>query len=204
MVEQSAQNRRKEEQRALQDLVEQARDGDGRALARLCETIAGGVFFHAARLVRRREDAEDVLQEVLLRVCERIESLQDPRAFPAWLGQITVNKAFELYKQNRTGAALDLADYEELFREENEDLLPQSYVENDELRSYVLDLIDTLPTRQRQAVVLRYYRDMSVGEAAEAMGLSRPTASQYLKLARDNLRKMMKISGTRAGIPTPV
>ena len=62
-------------------LVERSIEGDSDALSVLCEKISKGVMYRVSYGLENREDAEDVTQEVLIDVCEKIYELREPRAF---------------------------------------------------------------------------------------------------------------------------
>ncbi len=159
------------EELAFGDVVRLSVKGDADMLYVLCQRIAKGVLFHTAHLLGNQADAEDVSQEVLLRVCEKIGDLRDPETFWGWLGKIITNEANRhLAKNTRHGVVLNIDDYLTNVVEEKIDFLPHEYAENEEFRAFVVKTIDALPVRQREAVFLHYYNGLNVSETAEAMG----------------------------------
>ncbi len=177
----------------LKSLVERAINGDDRALYDLCAQITKSVYFHAIRLVGNQADAEDVMQEVCLRVCEKIRELRSPEAFRGWLSKITSNEARELYrKKAKRGVVLNIDDYLDSIIEEKKDFLPEEYTQKEEYRQAVVEIIDTLPRRQREAVMLRYMGELGVTEVAKEMGIGPPRVTEYLALAREKLKTEME------------
>ncbi len=85
---------------AIEKLVRQAGCGDRQALADLCHAVGKKVLFSVMRLMPRSQDAEDVAQEVLRRLCGNIHTLKDPRAFYVWLNRIVLNEVREHARAN--------------------------------------------------------------------------------------------------------
>ena len=134
-------------------------------------------------------DAEDVTQEVLLSVCKNIGALREPKAFGKWLSSIITHEANRYAKiKNNKGFMLDIDEYTESVLEKNIDFLPEENIDNQELRAFMMDIISGLPTRQRQAIMLFYYDELSVTEVAETMGITHQNASKYLALGHEKIK----------------
>jgi RNA polymerase sigma-70 factor (ECF subfamily) len=177
----------------FQDLVTKAMKGNSQALCTLCEEVSKGVYFRIVHLLGTSDDAEDVLQEVMLRVCEKIADLRNPQAFVGWLGTITANEARQQIRKNAgLGIVLDIDDYLEYIMEDNRDFLPQMYTEREEYSRIILEILDTLPRRQREAIFLYYYDGLGVVEVAAAMGITAGGVSQYLALAREKIKAALE------------
>jgi len=178
-----------EENKNLEAITEKAIGGDKEALCMLCEEIAKSVLFRAKYILNNESDAEDVAQEVLIRVCENIGSLRSPKALKAWLGGIIMNESNRhIAKNMKKRATVDIDDYIESFEDDRDHIKPQGYVENVETRVAIMEILRNLPVRQREAVILHYYDELSVVEVAQAMGITKQNASKYLSLAREKLK----------------
>ncbi len=154
-LEQESQNNIAADNVAFENIVTRASRGDDHALYLLCEKIAKKVLFHATQILRNQKDAEDVSQEALIRVCEKIGDLRDPKAFKGWLGRIVSNEAAQhLRKTAKQGVVLNIDDYLENIMENKDDFLPEEYVKREETRQYVMEILRGLPMRQREAVLL--------------------------------------------------
>jgi len=70
--------------------------------------------------------------------------------------------------------------------------MPQESFEKNKSRTEIMSVLEKLPIRQREAVVLHYYSDMSVSEVATAMKISRQNASKHLSLARDRFKVLIE------------
>ncbi len=183
-----------------ESLVVQTARGDREALIKLCQTIAKSVLFRVRRLLPNYQDAEDVSQDVLIRVCENIHTLKNPASFEAWVNSIILNEARRHMKQAaKTTDVLHIEDYVFEVEEEDEDFLPQAHSLREEDCRTIIEIIDALPDRQREVVMLYYYRGLKTVETAEVMGISRATATQYLKLAREKIKEELRRLSEQAG-----
>lgn|GEM_PF-1064452 len=170
-------------------LVKQATKGDKEALGQLIGSIAKGVLYRVKYGLNNESDAEDVAQEVLMRVCEKIHELRTPEAFRVWLGRIIMSETNNFRaKSKKQRDVLDISDYMELLAENRETFLPVHYAENADVRQAVLKAIERLPARQRQTVVLHYYDGLSVNDIAESLGLAQTSISTHLMRARAEIK----------------
>jgi RNA polymerase sigma-70 factor (ECF subfamily) len=178
---------------AFERLVRAAARGSRTALSALCDEIVSRVYYQAAYMTRDGDDAQDVMQESLMRVCDNIRKLRDPKAFYPWMNHIVVNEVRRfMAKKNDRGVVVNIQDYENALPEENADMLPVAYAENAELRAMVIEIIDGLPQRQREAILLYHYDGLSVTDTARVMEISHQAASKLLRLANEKIKSEMK------------
>jgi len=177
----------------LESLVARASAGDVGALRELIETIGKSVLFSTMRMVACEEDAEDISQNVLFYVCNKISALREPKAFRVWLNKIIASEAkMFIVKKSGRGIILDINDYLDNIAEDNASLLPHGYVEKKETRATIMRIVDSLPYRQRQAVVLHYFEGFTVTETADVMDIDKANVSQYLTLAREKIKAKLE------------
>jgi len=177
----------------IESLVERAVHGDSGALYSLCENVIDGVLYHAKYILGNVMDAEDVTQNILLRMCENIKNLRDPKAFRAWLGGIQTNETRRFMAEHAKHVnVVNIDDYTDGLWEENAERLPRDFVEEKSPDYDMMEIVSRLPIRQREAVILRYFNDLSVTEVARAMNISHQNASRYLDLAQKKLRNEIK------------
>ena len=183
-----------EARQQLEKLVENAIQGDKDALSELCKQTARGILFRVTKIMGKNDGAEDISQEVLLRLCTGINKLKDPKTFHGWLAKIIINeKNRYLSKQIGRGDTMNIDDYVDVVTEQRAEFLPSAWAEKEDTREIISSVVSTLPMRQREAVVLHYYDNLSVSETADAMGIAIPTASQYLTLAREKLKTTLEM-----------
>jgi RNA polymerase sigma-70 factor (ECF subfamily) len=177
-----------------------ARAGNREALVNLCKAVVKDVMFRASFILNNHMDAEDVTQEVLIKVCKNIRDLKEPKAFISWLNTIIVNESRSQIARNAKYApVLELQSYLDAEIEEDAELLPQDYVLREDDRRIVTDAIRTLTERQREAVMLHYYDGLTITETAGVMKTTRQNASLHLKLARVNVKREIEMQLSNAG-----
>jgi len=125
-------------------------------------------------LMGDRDLAEDVAQDAFIRVAGRFRHMRYPDAFPAYLRKTVVNRCLSLHRRGRVERAY-------IARESGR--RPQEGAESPDLatRGQLRAALETLPIRQRAAIVLRYYHDLSEQQAADALACS-PAAARSLVL----------------------
>ena len=185
----------------LIELVEKAMNGDSSELTPLCAKIIDPVLYRVLRIVRKREDAEDITQEIMLRVCQHIKKLRDPELFRVWLTKIITNEVNRyMAKSNDYNKKLEnIDDHRELI-DENEANLPMESAVNKEAFAVVLKLIESLPEQQQMVVRLRYYDGMSHSEITKAMNIKKTTVSTHLIRAHEKIKaELEKMSDALGG-----
>ena len=131
-------------------------------------------------LVGDRELAQDLVQEAFLKVFARWGNLREPQSFAAYLNRTIVNLARKRHR--RRGVERRYLDQQPRL----EAVAPsRNYETADELWRQ----LQLLPQRQRTAIVLRYYEDLSEHQAAEAMGCSEKAIASLVQRALGTLRK---------------
>lgn len=160
---------------------------------RLATTAITRAYHIAVSLLASRAEAEDAVQDALARALEKLGSVRNPEAAEAWFLQIVTNQCLRVLRRRRLRQKL-LAPFGAAAPPDWISDLPSADILLDrrgDLRR-TLEHLDDLPPRQRAAVVLRYGRDMPVGQVAELLGVSPATAKTHLVRALRALRKRME------------
>jgi RNA polymerase sigma-70 factor (ECF subfamily) len=129
---------------------------------------------------------EDILQDVFLKIHQRIETLKDVKKLESWVYQITRNAIIDYYRskeQHRT--SLNTPEVLELAED-----LPDDEVITD-LFPAVRAMVRSLPEQDRQALVLTEYQGLTQKEYGERLGLSFSGAKSRVQRAREKLKKML-------------
>jgi RNA polymerase sigma-70 factor (ECF subfamily) len=135
--------------------------------------------------------AEEVLQRVYLSVLEGKARYQGRAAFKTWLFAVIRKTAADERRRNWL-RRLRLIRYGERARTAAAEERPERDPDRDELRAMFLRVLDALPLRQRQVLHLVFYHDLSLSEAAEAMGLAVGSARTHYDRAKKALRGRLK------------
>ncbi len=135
------------------------------------------------RRVASEVDAEDLLQEVFIRIHQNLCCLRDLSKLESWVYQITRNTIIEYYRRRRSTVELPetLAVEEELLEED-----PEA-----EVAASLREMVDELPRPYREALVLTEYEGLNQRELAEKLGVSFSGAKSRVQRARQKLRDML-------------
>lgn len=171
--------------------LEQARQGDKAAFGMLIEAYQAPVYNLAYRMLNNAREAEEAAQEAFIRAYTRLDSYDPNRKFSTWLLSITSNYCIDLIRKRR---AILLSIDEPLpphpaLMSDREDR-PESQVMAGEQEDLVQSLLDELPEEYREAVVLRYWYDLSYEEIAEIMNTSISAIKSRLFRARRQLAQV--------------
>jgi RNA polymerase sigma-70 factor (ECF subfamily) len=191
-------------QLALRDpdirLMLRIRDDDAGAFAELVERYQHRLVTVMHHLVGNKEEAEDLAQEVFLRVY-RVRKKYRPRAkFSTWLFTIANRLALNALRsrQRRPAVRLDVRDSGPLGPRPAEQLVvdrmdqPGDRMDKQELAAVVHQALDGLNERYRMAVLLNKFEDMNYAEIAEVMELTATAIKSLLSRARQNLRAALQ------------
>lgn len=164
--------------------VSRASEQQGRGLAELYERHAPAAVRLAYLMTGDRERSRDIAQEAFVRVAARFRHLRFPDAFDAYLRRTVVNLSTSQFRRQRLER-----DY--LERERSHAVEATSDPPDLATRDELIRALRRLPARQRAAVVLRFYEDLSEEAIAEAMRVSVPAARSLLSRGMQTLRTMI-------------
>ncbi|MEW6752579.1 MAG: sigma-70 family RNA polymerase sigma factor [Candidatus Latescibacterota bacterium] len=156
---------------------------------RLCARHQDRVFTFARYYLGQREDAEDVTQEVLVRLWEHGAQIPEEE-LPAWLATVRRNACLDLLRRRRSERAVvsSSGGCEPLERAVAPGPQPDGLVQDAELRAQLEGGLQLLPEAQRAVVVLREVQGMTYEQISQALGLPLNTVKVYLHRGRRALR----------------
>ncbi|WP_193100397.1 RNA polymerase sigma factor [Burkholderia sp. Z1] len=191
----AAHARRAAEQAALSDRGD--RDPDAELVARVGARDSSAVRVLVARKLPRllalatrmlgdRNEAEDVAQETFLRIWNQAPRWREGEArFDTWLHRVVLNLCYDRLRGRREEPVDTMPDVPDPQPE------PAAYAELRSRDARVRQALAALPSRQREALVLQYYQEMSNVEAANLMGITVDALESLLARARRNLRAQL-------------
>ncbi len=166
---------------------------DGEAARLLVERWEKPVFAFLERMLGSREDAQDLAQEVFLRVCTTAERYRGEGRFRSWLFRIAGNLARSSLRRRKV---LRWIRFEPGMHDRTaNDLRADHGMEERERSGLVRIALERLPARQREAVLLRRFEEMSYREIATAMNISIAAVESLLQRAMAALRKDLRTAG---------
>ena len=167
-------------------LARAASRGDRDAFGRLVLEHALQARRIAYSVVGNWEDAEDVVQDAALAAWQAIERYDPSRAFRPWFLRIVSNAALDQLRRRRVRRAEPLTE-----SVAHRGPSPEHHAERAVLRGHLQRALDTLPDRQRLAVVMFDVDGMSHAEIAAVMDVPEGTVRSYVFHARRALRKQL-------------
>jgi RNA polymerase sigma-70 factor (ECF subfamily) len=165
------------------------RDGDMEAFRCLVEAHQARVVGTISKMLGSDAEAEDLAQQVFIRIWKSAPRYRPTAKFTTWLFRITRNLVFNELRRKRH--FVDQAD-EMPEPAERRDQEPDKVLMEGELQSAIQNAIDQLPESQRLAIILRRYEGMAYEEIAAVMGTTVPAVKSILFRARAELRERLE------------
>ncbi|MBK5195940.1 MAG: RNA polymerase sigma factor [Proteiniphilum sp.] len=175
-----------------EQLIREITAGNDAAFKTLMERYQQQVFRTVMGFVHTKEDAEDITQEIFIRVYQSLNTFQGESELSTWLYRITLNMSLNFLRSNRKKRMLQ--SLEALFTLRSEEKTPLEELESAERDRRIRQAIDSLPERQRMAFILSRYEELPQKKIAAVMNRSEGAVEQLLQRAKENLQK--KLSST--------
>lgn len=169
------------------ELVRRVAQGDGAACAVLVDRHLGRITAFAARMLGGRAEAEEVAQEVFVRVWKHAENWEPGRAlFSTWLHKVALNLCYDRLRRRRETAL------PEHYEPESDGDTPERALRRKERAHRVARAVASLPERQRAAIALCHYQELGNIEAAAIMNVSVEALESLLARGRRRLRQLLE------------
>jgi RNA polymerase sigma-70 factor (ECF subfamily) len=175
-------------------LMERIGAGDHEAFRRLVERHQNAVIGTVAKMLGNPSEAEDIAQQVFLRIWKNAKRYRPDAKFTTYLFTITRNLVFNETRRRSRKREVSAEEREESAHqtiEANPDRQPDAELLQAELQNAVDAAIAALPESQRMAVVLRRYEQLSYDEIAAVLDLSVSAVKSLLFRARTALRESL-------------
>lgn len=174
------------------DLITRCQQGDHDALREIFDQYHKRVYSIAYGVLRQREDALDVVQEVFIKLFRSIKNFRGKSNFYTYLYRMAMNTAIDHSRKIKRGRFLSL-DEEGGFQPSDEARnRPDHIVAQKELEEKVKWAMEKLPADQKVALVFREVEGFSYQEIAESMGCSIGTVMSRLHYGRKKLQELLK------------
>lgn len=161
----------------------------------------------AGRLLGDADEARDIAQESFLRIWKNAARWRSGQArFDTWLHRVTLNLCYDRLRSRREQPLNAVTqDDEQLIEAIDSSPSPEEQLQHQAQSAQLAAALATLPERQREAIVLQYYQELSNIEAAALMEISVDALESLLARARRNLRRYLAESdrAESAGTVTP-
>lgn len=177
------------------ELIAQYRNGSEPAFDLLVDRYQKKIYTTIVLIVKDQEIAEDLLQDVFVKVVNTINSdkYNEEGKFQPWVMRIAHNLAIDYFRKAKRYPTILMEDGSNIF---NSLKFSEETIEDRKVRDEGIDLvkrlIEELPETQKEVLIMRYYVDMSFQEIADQTGVSINTALGRMRYALIHLRKKMK------------
>ncbi len=189
-----------------EELVERYGAGDGESFRMLVERYQDRVYHIVYGIVGNRDEAEDLSQEVFLRVYRFLHRFKGKSRFYTWLYRLTVNVCLSARRKrkNEPGKIFSLADSSKYGDDPgeielaDESFSPLKVLQNREMAETIKSAINSLSKVLKSTFVLREFEEFSYEELARVFRCSRGTIKSRLSRAREQLRRKIEpyLNGT--------
>ena len=127
------------------------------------------LYWQIRRMVINHADADDVLQNVFIKVWKNLDKFEQQSQLFTWLYRITVNESLTFLNQKKRQNTDSLENENTNLAEQ---LTADRYFDGDEIQKKLQLAIDGLPNKQKQVFLMRYYDELSYEEMSEILGTS--------------------------------
>lgn len=174
------------------ELILRCQQGDPAALKEIFERYHQKVYRIAYGVLRQREDALDVVQEVFIKLYRSIKEFKGRSAFYTYLYRLAMNTAIDYSRKSKRSSFLSL-DHQEGFQPaDGKEKRPDHLTAQKEIEEKVRWAMDQLPPDQKATLIYREIEDFSYQEIAEVMGCSIGTVMSRLHYGRKKLQELLK------------
>ena len=177
-------------------LIDEAKVGNFEAFGDLVTLYEKKIYNYCLRMTNRREDAEDLTQEVFVRVYKGLKGFQGNSQFSTWIFRIAHNICIDHYRKSKfTTVSLNQPKNEEDQREmdlPSEDPTPEEEALRKEQQEFLLKCIGELRLEYKTVIILRDIQHHSYEEIAEILDVPLGTVKSHISRARSALREAVR------------
>ncbi|MFI8380362.1 RNA polymerase sigma factor [Leeuwenhoekiella sp. NPDC079379] len=127
------------------------------------------LYWHIRRMVISHEDADDVLQNTFIKVYKNLDTFNGDSQIYTWLYRIATNESLTFIKKRQRTTHLSNEDFQESLIS---NLTSDPYFNGEEAQLKLQQAIDTLPAKQKQVFIMKYYDELQYNEISEILGTS--------------------------------
>jgi len=176
-------------------LIRRCQTGDKEAFRTLVERYRSILFGTAYLMIRDRGLSEDAVQEALIQIWKHLPSFRLKSSLKTWMVRIVVNEVKQQFRKKRV-PTVPLERASEVA--EDLDKAEKAMIRNEESQ-HLRRILEMLPQEQREAVVLRYFSELTIPEIATVTGQREGTIKSRLSRALSHLGEILRSDRTWEG-----
>jgi RNA polymerase sigma-70 factor (ECF subfamily) len=183
------------------DLIPRAAGGDPTAFQALVERHRSMVYRVAFQFAGNHHDAEDIAQEVFIKVYRSLDKFRQDAQLTSWLYRIVMNACIDHRRRHTPNGSAPFSEEAELrmLNTPEERPGPEDRAYAGELGAVLGAEIGRLPHGQRIVFIMRHHQGLKLGEIASALGLAEGTVKRQLHAAVHRLRRALSTANVTAG-----
>jgi RNA polymerase sigma factor (sigma-70 family) len=172
-------------------LIEKALQGDSTAFGQLVQKYQAFVFTIVIRIVKVREEAEEVAQDTFIKAYESLSSFRGDSKFSSWLYSIAYRKALDALRKNKKNNNLELI--EEITEDDTSTIENAlTYIEEKERKEVIQKCIKELPEQEAAIITFFYFEELSIKEISKITELSEDNVKVKLFRSRKKMFTLLK------------
>jgi RNA polymerase sigma-70 factor (ECF subfamily) len=184
------------------EIVRRIKEGETHLFDILVQRYSSRAYQIAYGVLGAREDAEEVAQDVFVRIYKALPNFRGDSEFTTWMYRIAMNLARNKYRYNKSRGAnkkismqetTDESESRTLVQVPEPRLSPDSEVGLDEFQKEVIREMESLPELYREALILRNVEEMSYEQIADVLGCKLGTIKSRIARAREELRRRLQV-----------
>lgn len=196
-----------EEARRDKELVEAFKAGSEAAFDELISRYASKMYQTAYGLIGNKQDAEEVVQDSLIRIHRHLSQFRGDSSFSTWVYRIVVNLSRNKYQWNRRRGSESTISLVEMAKDDEQQnveytmpdtkLGPDRIYEGSESEQKIMDALNSLPEKLREVMILRHIEDLSYEEIADMLGCNLGTVKSRISRARESVMEILRPGSTK-------
>ena len=180
---------KKTDEQLIQIIIKQNRKSE-LAFAELMNRYAERLYWHVRKIVINHDSADDVVQNVWVKVFQNISSFRQDSKFYTWLYRIGTNEALSYMQKEKRNAAEDYGEYENYLANSLES---DEYFEGDKIQKKLQQAILKLPEKQRLVFNMKYFDEMKYQDMAEMLETSVGALKASYHHAVKKIEELLKV-----------
>jgi RNA polymerase sigma-70 factor (ECF subfamily) len=177
------------------ELIEKIKDGNTELFSKIIDKYQKKVLVMVRRYIHDKDDVDDALQEIFIKIFKNIDSFKFNSNFSTWIYRIVINHCLELKRKLSSKKNLNLAiDYEEDINElKSEFKTPEQNIEDEEMVKQIKEIINTkLSKKQKSVFIMKYLDNLSIKEIGYILKMKEGTVKTHLSRSYEKIREEFK------------
>jgi len=164
---------------------------DSAAFGELYTRYNQKVFLYCAKIVKDREKALDLTQDLFIKISIKLEGLQEPMTFVSWLFRIAHNDCIELLRKQKKNRMVSIEDCLNLGEETNN---MDDLIQREKQLNQMQLALNQLPEEEKKMLLKKYMEEKSIIDLTEEYGLSQSAVKMRLSRSRDKAKSIFELS----------